>query len=508
MLYQLLLLSISATWNCEDGPLRQRFRTVESSGLWDCQRICTEHPECNLLGFLESEAGRICAITTGGGMIEATTLRMTICSKEHQIVNPVVEPEHHEPNREQVHLPEEPQKPIQEMEVIPVTEAVIPVNEVMPVVEQVLPVKEETNVVLPVTEPVLPVKEESTQPKITDESVQILPETVFDKSEDGEQTTKPVEEVSIPIETTGVDIIKWCSSDPECRTFGDLSAACHDSRCVCSHGFEPKSGFGICQSTRETLNPMHTIPTLVIISFHFVDTRKLSLEYKFVQELLLKVIKNIYPSTEVTSTASVVIGSTVAQFMYEIPLRVMDFVKIRTVPLRVSQSVGSTRFSKILGTHVAKSVSGIIKVNHLGVQASDCLAKGATKTFLAASEDESIEPQCVALECQQGMFLFYDPVANSSRCAPEFETRHRQQGLCLYDAECLPPKVCKSGICVQSSHNVVSVSQGDESFHFHALFLFTLTTFLVAGAFIYKRILAQKSGRSSPRWRQDLLGRY
>ena len=153
-------------------------------------------------------------------------------------------------------------------------------------------------------------------------------------------------------------------------------------------------------------------------------------------------------------------------------------------------------------------MSGIVKVSHLGVQTSDCFAKGATKTFLATAEDESVDPNCVALECQSGMFVFYDPMANASRCAQEFETRHRQEGLCLYNSECASPKICVSGMCMIPG---MKPSEGelpiDEVFHTRAVTLITFSMFIVGSIFLYRRFIRKNSRRtSSPRWKQDLLG--
>ena len=382
MIYEILLLSVSVVWNCEDGILRNRFQTVDSGGLWDCQRLCNERPECNQIGFIDNQPGRICAITAGGGMIEATSLRMTICTKDVPVVIPVIKPEmkpidpkpvEHVEVKEHIVDP----KPMEHVEVKehvvdpkPMKHVEVKEHIVDPKPMEHVEVKE--HIVDPKPVEHVEVKEHIVDPKPMEhvekdhhKPEKPVTEAVIEKPripppkvpENVVLTPQPImeyEEVSIPIETSGVDIIKWCSSDPECRTFGDSNSVCQDAKCTCSHGFEAKSGFGICQASRESLNPMHAMPTLITISFNYVDTKKLASDHRAVQKLLYDVMKNIFPEVPITTSASAVVGSTVAQFAYEMHLRVVDYVKIRSVAMRVSQSVTSTRFGRTLGTHVTK----------------------------------------------------------------------------------------------------------------------------------------------------------
>ena len=216
-------------------------------------------------------------------------------------------------------------------------------------------------------------------------------------------TTRNTSSVSLAPALPGVvaESVAWCTTDFECRTFGDSTAICNRRtwQCDCSKGFEHKQIKGViqylCRSVKEDKASIPKVPTIIMSHFDRASKESYLRSSDFFDSDVAEAVSEVFMGRRILSHTSIVGGSSV-HIAVELELEADDISL--TLPT-ISQKIRNALQVKAhLGAALGLTVTNKVSIVTTGAKTTSCYVSNAAKTVLMLIG--KIE-QCSALECYE-----------------------------------------------------------------------------------------------------------
>eukprot|EP01060_Flectonema_neradi_P031630 TRINITY_DN4851_c0_g1_i1.p1 TRINITY_DN4851_c0_g1~~TRINITY_DN4851_c0_g1_i1.p1 ORF type:complete len:479 (+),score=99.38 TRINITY_DN4851_c0_g1_i1:52-1437(+) len=194
--------------------------------------------------------------------------------------------------------------------------------------------------------------------------------------------------------------VAWCTTDFECRTFGDEQAICNrrNWQCDCSSEFEHKEIGGVVQylcrpKNNEDKNALPKVPTIIMSSFDKANKGSYLKSSDFFDSDVAEAVSEAFSGRPILSHTSIV-GESSVHIAVELALEADDISL--TLPT-ISQKIrNSLQVKTHLGSALGLSVANKVRIVSTGARTTACYVSNAQKTVLMTIGKKE---QCSALEC-------------------------------------------------------------------------------------------------------------